>query len=220
MTANPEDMYAMDYCSIIALQPIPCIRNLRITADEILRRLASGASEPEILSEFPNLTANDLKACAAFDADRKRRLELQSKFGMGAGDETDLPSIDISLLQPRHMLSTRETCPRCRAPLCSLNPHYDDPASEFNSYSHPYFCYSCDAHVNSEGFVELHESEYEEGSYGGLKWEKVREIGKGGRTIWEYTLYDEVTGPTPDSEKALRLLLEVSKLEKEYSALA
>jgi hypothetical protein len=49
-------------------------RGLRITVYEVLDYLASGMSEQEILADFPDLTADDIKACLAFAADRERRL--------------------------------------------------------------------------------------------------------------------------------------------------
>lgn len=52
----------------------PCIRGLRITVYEVLEYLASDMTEEEILSDFPDLTREDLKASIAFAADRERRL--------------------------------------------------------------------------------------------------------------------------------------------------
>lgn len=52
----------------------PCIRGLRITVYDVLDYLAGGMTEQEILADFPDLTAEDLKACLAFAADRERRL--------------------------------------------------------------------------------------------------------------------------------------------------
>ena len=51
----------------------PCIRGLRITVYDVLEYLASGMSEDEILSDFPDLTREDIRACLAFAADRERR---------------------------------------------------------------------------------------------------------------------------------------------------
>ena len=70
---------AMDYHDTITIEPgkrggKPCIRGLRITVYDVLEYLASGMSHEEILSEFPDLTENDLRACLAFAADRERRL--------------------------------------------------------------------------------------------------------------------------------------------------
>ncbi len=69
----------MDYRSIITIEPgkrggKPCIRGLRITVYDVLDYLASGMSEKEILADFPDLTAADIRACLAFAADRERRL--------------------------------------------------------------------------------------------------------------------------------------------------
>lgn len=69
----------MDYQSRITIEPgkrggKPCIRGMRVTVYEVLDYLASGMTEAEILSDFPDLTAEDIKACLAFAADRERKL--------------------------------------------------------------------------------------------------------------------------------------------------
>ena len=69
----------MDYRQIITIEPgkrggKPCIRGLRITVYDVLDYLASGMSTDEILSDFPDLTDEDVRACLAFAADRERRL--------------------------------------------------------------------------------------------------------------------------------------------------
>ena len=69
----------MDYRSLITIEPgkrggTPCIRGLRITVYDVLNYVASGVSEAEILADFPDLTAQDIRACLAFAADRKRRM--------------------------------------------------------------------------------------------------------------------------------------------------
>jgi uncharacterized protein (DUF433 family) len=70
----------MDYRRVITIEPgkrggKPCIRGLRITVSDVLDYLASGMSEVEILRDFPDLTADDLRACLAFAADRERKLD-------------------------------------------------------------------------------------------------------------------------------------------------
>jgi len=50
----------------------PCIRGLRITVYDVLDYLASGMTEAEILADFPDLEAADIRACLAFAADRER----------------------------------------------------------------------------------------------------------------------------------------------------
>ena len=52
----------------------PCIRGLRITVSDVLEYLASGMTEAEILTDFPELTIEDIRACLAFAAERERRL--------------------------------------------------------------------------------------------------------------------------------------------------
>lgn len=41
---------------------------------DVLDYLASGMSVAEILADCPDLTADDIRACLAFAADRERRL--------------------------------------------------------------------------------------------------------------------------------------------------
>ena len=69
----------MNYREIITIEPDkmggkPCIRGLRITVYDVLDYLASGMAETEILTDFPDLRAEDLRAVLAFAADRERRL--------------------------------------------------------------------------------------------------------------------------------------------------
>lgn len=52
----------------------PCIRGMRITVQDVLEYLAGGMTAEEVLADFPELTAEDLRACLAFAADRERRL--------------------------------------------------------------------------------------------------------------------------------------------------
>ena len=51
----------------------PCIRGTRITVGDILGYLAGGMSEDQILSDFPQLTREDVRACLAYAAERERR---------------------------------------------------------------------------------------------------------------------------------------------------
>ncbi len=69
----------MDYSKIITIEPglrggKPCIRGMRITVTDVLEYLASGMSGEQVLSEFPELTSDDIHACLAFAADREKRL--------------------------------------------------------------------------------------------------------------------------------------------------
>jgi uncharacterized protein (DUF433 family) len=54
----------------------PCIRNMRITVQDVLEYLAGGMTAEEVLADFLELTAKDLQACFAFAADRERRLRV------------------------------------------------------------------------------------------------------------------------------------------------
>lgn len=58
---------------------LPCIRGLRIPVTTILGLLASGATQEEILADYPDLEPDDLKACLAYAAwlSREREVELQ-----------------------------------------------------------------------------------------------------------------------------------------------
>jgi uncharacterized protein (DUF433 family) len=50
----------------------PTIRGLRITVYDVLRLLANGTSEAQILEDFPELEIADIRACLAYAADRER----------------------------------------------------------------------------------------------------------------------------------------------------
>ncbi len=69
----------MNYHDLITIEPgkrggKPCIRGLRITVYDVLEYLASGMTEEQILNDFPDLTAGDIRACLTFAADRERKL--------------------------------------------------------------------------------------------------------------------------------------------------
>ena len=68
----------MDYSKIITIEPgkrsgKPTIRGTRMTVTDVLEYLAGGMTEDEILSDFPDLTKEDIKACFAFSAERERQ---------------------------------------------------------------------------------------------------------------------------------------------------
>ena len=71
----------MSYSEIITVEPgkrsgKPCIRGLRITVSDVLEYLASGMTEDEIVSDFPELTREDIRACLSFAADREKKLSV------------------------------------------------------------------------------------------------------------------------------------------------
>jgi uncharacterized protein (DUF433 family) len=51
----------------------PVIRGTRITVEHILRCLAAGDSEEQLLSDYPRLTVDDIRAAQAFAADHLSR---------------------------------------------------------------------------------------------------------------------------------------------------
>jgi uncharacterized protein (DUF433 family) len=69
----------MDYQDIITIEPgkrggRPTIRRMRIAVADVLGWLAAGMTHEEILSDYPELTEDDIRACLAYAADRERRL--------------------------------------------------------------------------------------------------------------------------------------------------
>lgn len=58
---------------------LPCIRGLRIPATTILGLLASGATEADILADYPDLETDDIRACLAYATwlTRERQVDLQ-----------------------------------------------------------------------------------------------------------------------------------------------
>jgi uncharacterized protein (DUF433 family) len=68
-----------DYRQRITIEPgkrggKPCIRHMRITVYDVLGWLASGMTNQEILTDYPELTVEDIHAALAFAADREHHL--------------------------------------------------------------------------------------------------------------------------------------------------
>lgn len=66
----------MSYHEIITIEAgkrggQPCIRGMRITVYDVLSYLAAGMTEANVLSDFPELTREDILACLSFAADRE-----------------------------------------------------------------------------------------------------------------------------------------------------
>jgi uncharacterized protein (DUF433 family) len=59
----------------------PVIKGTRITVELILRKLAEGMTIEQILSHHPHLTANDIRAAAAFAADHLAGEEIVMASG-------------------------------------------------------------------------------------------------------------------------------------------
>ena len=63
----------MDLSSLITVEPgkrsgQPCIRGMRITVRDVLEYLAGGMTVDELLTDFPELTPDDVRACFAYAA--------------------------------------------------------------------------------------------------------------------------------------------------------
>jgi uncharacterized protein (DUF433 family) len=68
---------SMTWQGTITLEPgkrggRPCIRHMRITVADVLGWLAAGMTHAEILSDYPELTEEDIRACLSYAADRER----------------------------------------------------------------------------------------------------------------------------------------------------
>ena len=62
-----------EYQHIITMQPgkpggRPCVRGMRIRVKDVLDMLPEGATEQDILQDFPDLQAEDIRACLAYAA--------------------------------------------------------------------------------------------------------------------------------------------------------
>lgn len=71
----------MNYSEIIKINPLkrfgkPCVRDTRITVYDVLGMLASNMTIEEILTDFSELTSEDINACLAFAADREHKLQI------------------------------------------------------------------------------------------------------------------------------------------------
>ena len=72
-----------NYQNIITINPEkrfgkPCIRNTRISVYDVLSWLASGMSREKIISDFPEITQEDISACLSYAADRERKIRVKS----------------------------------------------------------------------------------------------------------------------------------------------
>lgn len=67
------------YHSIITIDPgkrggHACIRHMRIAVSDVLGWLAVGMTHEEILSDYPELTEEDIRAVLSYASDRERRV--------------------------------------------------------------------------------------------------------------------------------------------------
>jgi uncharacterized protein (DUF433 family) len=71
----------MEYLDKIEIDPNkrfgrPCIKGTRITVYDVLNCLASDMTTDQIVSDFPELIMEDIKACLAYAADREHKLRV------------------------------------------------------------------------------------------------------------------------------------------------
>ena len=67
----------MSFLDRIAIDPgirfgKPTIRGTRITVGDVLGYMAAGMTAADIMKDFPQLTAEDIRACLAYAAERER----------------------------------------------------------------------------------------------------------------------------------------------------
>jgi len=75
----------VDYRGVITIEEgkrsgQPCIRGLRITVADVLGYLVEGMSESEVLSDFPELTSEDIRACLAARSKRANSAAVTPYF--------------------------------------------------------------------------------------------------------------------------------------------
>lgn len=56
----------------------PCIKGTRISVYDILGWLADGMTHEQILSDYPELNEESIRACLAFAADREHKFKIAS----------------------------------------------------------------------------------------------------------------------------------------------
>lgn len=57
----------------------PVIRGTRVTVELLLRKLAEGATQADLLAAYPHLTPEDIKAAIAFAADAVAERDLHAR---------------------------------------------------------------------------------------------------------------------------------------------
>ena len=67
ITINPEILFGK-----------PTIIGTRITVFDVLNWLANGMTINDIMEDYPELEENQIKACLAYAADRKHKIQIAS----------------------------------------------------------------------------------------------------------------------------------------------
>jgi len=71
----------MKYSEVISIDPNirfgkPVITGTRISVFDVLGWLASGMTTEEIISDFPQLSKEQILACLAYSADKERKAKI------------------------------------------------------------------------------------------------------------------------------------------------
>lgn len=56
----------------------PCIKGTRISVYDVLSWLASGMSNDQIITDYPELKNEDISSCLAYAADKEHKLRVAS----------------------------------------------------------------------------------------------------------------------------------------------
>jgi uncharacterized protein (DUF433 family) len=73
----------MNYLDRITFDPEqcggrPCIRGMRIRVKDVLEMLGGGASQEQILEDFPDLEPEDIRVCLQYAAAQANHVVLQA----------------------------------------------------------------------------------------------------------------------------------------------
>ena len=73
----------MNYSKFISINPRvrfgkPCVIGTRLSVYDVLGWLAAGQSFEQIISDYPELTEEAIRACLAFAADREQKFRIAS----------------------------------------------------------------------------------------------------------------------------------------------
>jgi uncharacterized protein (DUF433 family) len=73
----------MNYSLYISINPNirfgkPCVKETRISVYDVLGWLADGMSHSQIISDYPELSEESIRACLAFAADREHKFKIAS----------------------------------------------------------------------------------------------------------------------------------------------
>lgn len=73
----------MNYSDYISIDPNirfgkPCVKQTRISVYDVLGWLASGMSHEQVVSDYPQLSEEAIRACLGYAADREHKFKIAS----------------------------------------------------------------------------------------------------------------------------------------------